>query len=100
MLTRVRYKSASTMAKSPSCGIAGERKEDVFEAAAGELRTLGDDRVEGSVRNGASVMDYEQFRAELLDEMEQVRAENHRRAGTRPRRDRFPHAAHPGGIEA
>src|SRR5205085_3392717 len=47
-----------------------------------------------TVRDQSPMMDHEQLRAQLLDEMEQMRAENYRRTGSRPCRDRLTHTAH------
>src|SRR5206468_11704269 len=77
----------------PRCGIhvARQRQKHILEIASGELRPVGDDLIEGAVRDGSAMMNDEELRAQLLDEMQQMRAEDDRHAGARAGRDRLAH---------
>src|SRR5829696_6642142 len=63
------------------------------------MRMRGDDLIDRPVRDALSVADDEQLRAQFLDEIEEVRAENHCRARGRARCNRRAHATHSRWIQ-
>src|SRR5688500_8568106 len=77
--TRVRYANTPNTERMPSvrnaARVAGEREKEILEPEAAELRTLRNDLGNCAERDEPPALDDEQACAELLDEVQQVRAE-------------------------
>src|SRR5688572_27262653 len=102
--TAVRYAKTPNTGRMPSARnvgrVAGEGEEEVLESEAAELRALGDDLRDGAERDEPPPLDHEQARAQLLDEVEEVGAEDHRGAIPCPSGDGGLHLPNAAGIEA
>src|SRR5689334_23469973 len=93
------YRLADSIASAAARGIAaGHPHEDLLEIPGGEIgsrRELG----KRSVGDDPAVVHDDDARADLFDEMQQMRREQDRRAGAAARDDRLTHFADADRIE-
>ena len=80
--------------------VGGQREEDILQAATRQLGALGEDDGHRTIGHPLAAVQYENVGTELLDQVQQVRAEHHGRALTCALRDRRLHAANAARIES